>query len=97
MWTSDLSIGLIWKVGFTVNSYGGSLGQIFFNYDYSSYRPDYVPATWAINSYDSNDYVMSSFFQTYTTGYSHGLSWPLLIKYLGNEEFTNAQILRIYA
>ena len=50
MWTSDLSTEAIWKVGFTVNSYGGSLGQIFFNYDYSSYRPDYVPATWAINS-----------------------------------------------
>ena len=95
MWTSDLSTEAIWKVGFTVNSYGGSLGQIFFNYDYSSYRPDYVPATWAINSYDSNDLRVSSFFQTYTTGYSHGLSWPLLIKYLGNEEFTNAQILHV--
>ena len=95
MWTRDLSTEAIWKVGFTVNSYGGSLGQIFFNYDYSSYRPDYVPATWAINSYDSNDLRVSSFFQTYTTGYSHGLSWPLLIKYLGNEEFTNAQILHV--
>lgn len=29
MWTSDLSTEAIWKVGFTVNSYGGSLGQIF--------------------------------------------------------------------
>ena len=38
---------------------------------------------------------MSSFFQIFSTGYSHGLSWPLLIKYLGNEEFTSAQILHV--
>lgn len=89
MWTNDHSTEVIWKVGFTVNSYGGRLGQIFANYDYSSVRPDYVPATWVLNLYDNNDLRASTFFQSFTTGYSHGLTWPLLIKYFGNEEFTN--------
>ena len=49
---------------------------------------------------DSNYYLLSSCTNyvsenVSTTGYSHGLSWPLLIKYLGNEEFTNAQILHV--
>ena len=95
MWTNDLSTEIIWKVGFTVNSYGGRLGQIFFNYDYSNYRPDYVPATWVLNSYDNNDLRVSTFFQSYTTGYSHHLSWPLLIKYFGNEAFLETKILHV--
>lgn len=42
MWTNDFSTEAIWKVGFTVNAYGGALGQVFANYDYSTLRPDYV-------------------------------------------------------
>lgn len=95
MWTNDLSTEAIWKVGFTINSYGGRLGEIFFNYDYSSFRPDYVPATWVINSYNANDLRVSTFFQTYVTGYSHGLSWPLLIKYFGNKTFYDNKILHV--
>lgn len=95
MWTNDSSTEIIFKVGFTVNSYGGKLGQIFFNYDYSSYRPDYVPAEWVVNLYDTKDLRVSTFFKTYPTGYSHGLSWPLLIKYFGNESFYNKQILHV--
>ena len=95
MWTNDFSTEAIWKVGFTVNAYGGALGQVFANYDYSTLRPDYVPATWAINLYDMNDLRVSAFFQSFTTGYSHGLTWPLLIKYFGNESFTNYNILHV--
>ena len=39
MWTNDASTEIIWKVGFTPTSYGGALGTIFFNYDYSTVRP----------------------------------------------------------
>lgn len=95
MWTNDHSTEAIWKVGFTINSYGGRLGTIFANYDYTTLRPDYVPAKWAINLYDANDLRASTFFQSFTTGYSHGLTWPLLIKYFGNEEFTNYKILHV--
>lgn len=95
MWTNDLSTEVIFKVGFTVNSYGGSLGGIFFNYNYSNYRPDYVPAAWVINSYDTNDLRVSTFFKSYTTGYSHHLSWPLLEKYYGNKDFMAQNILHV--
>lgn len=95
MWTNDHSTEIIWKVGFTINSYGGALGRIFANYDYQTLKPDYVPALWVLNSYDANDLRATTFFQSFTTGYDHALTWPLLIKYFGNEEFTNYRILHV--
>lgn len=95
MWTNDHSTEAIWKVGFTINSYGGALGRIFANYDFTSLRPDYVPAEWVINLYENNDLRGPVFFKSYTTGYSHGLTWPLLIKYFGNEEFVKSNILHV--
>jgi len=96
MWTSDNSTEVIWKIGFTPTSYGGALGRVFFNYDYSSMKPDYVPAQWVLSLYDSNDLRYSTFFQTFTTGHTHGLTWPLLAKYWGNEGLYNeAQLLHV--
>ena len=96
MWTSDNSTEVIWKVGFTTTAYGGALGQVFFNYDYYSLKPDYVPAQWVLGLYAENDLRYSTFFQTYTTGHTHGLTWPLLAKYWGNESFYNeAQLLHV--
>lgn len=93
MWSHDLSTESIWQVGFTINSYGAPLGQIFWNYDYRSYRPDYVPAQWVLDLYGNNDLRYISFFQELPTGYTHGLVWPLLVKYWGNEEFLSYNIL----
>lgn len=96
MWTSDNSTEVIWKIGFTSTSYGGALGQVFFNYDYNSMKPDYVPAQWVLSLYDSNDLRYSTFFQIFTTGHTHGLTWPLLAKYWGNEGLYNeAQLLHV--
>lgn len=96
MWTSDNATEIIWKVGFTTTSYGGALGSIFFNYDYSSFKPDYVPAKWMLELYGSSDLRYDTFFQTYTTGYSHGLTWPLFAKYWGNTDFySEAQLLNV--
>lgn len=89
MWQYDEATEIIWKVGFTATSYGGRLGQIFLNYDYTSYRPDYVPGTAALDLYASEDLRYRAFFGETTTGYSHGLTWPLLIKYHGNQNFMN--------
>ncbi len=93
MWQYDEATEIIWKVGFTINSYGGALGQAFFNYDYSSMKPDYVPAEWVLGLYDANDLRYGNYFYSYTTGHSHGLTWPLLVKYFGNMNFFNTQIL----
>ena len=93
MWSNDLATEVIWKVGFTTTSYGGALGRIFLNYDYSTFRPDYVPASWVLDLYSANDLRYDAFFTEFTTGYSHGLTWPLLTKYFGNESFLNNNIL----
>ena len=68
MWASDNATEIIWKIGFTSTLYGGALGRVFFNYDYTSLKPDYVPAQWVLNLYDETDLRYSTFFQTYQTG-----------------------------
>lgn len=94
MWQNDLATEIIWKVGFTSSNYGGALGSVFFNYDYSSFKPDYVPAKWVLDLYDANDGRYNAFFYETATGYSHGLTWPLLYKYWGNQDlYAEAQLL----
>lgn len=95
MWNYDAATEIIWKVGFTPTSYGGALGKVFLNYDYISYKPDYVPAATALNLYEAKDLRYDSFFKSQLTGYAHGLTWPLLIKYLGNPEFLALRILHV--
>ena len=96
MWQYDLSSEVIWKVGFTSTNYGGALGTVFFNYDYSSFKPDYVPAKWVLDLYNSNDMRYNTFFYEAQTGYSHGLVWPLLYKYWGNQSlYSEAQLLNV--
>ncbi len=97
MWDYDSGSEVIWKVAFETTSYGGSLGSIFlgFTRDYTTYYPDYVPATWAINLYSSSDLRQSAFFASLQTGYPHGLAWPLLVKYYGNRQFIAQNIYHI--
>lgn len=94
MWRYNFSYETIWKVGFTTTAYGGALGSVFFNWDYQSYKPDYVPAKWVLDLYTSNDLRYGVNFCEVTTGHSHGLTWPLLAKYWGNQNlFLEAQRL----
>ena len=98
MWTNDAAFEIIWKVGFTVTSYGGALGSIFLNYknDYTYYYPDYVPAQWVLNLYNKNsDGRYNAYFANAQTGYSHQLIWPLLIKYYGNDTFIQNMIYHV--
>lgn len=92
MWNYDSSFEIIWKIGFTTTSYGGALGQVFLNAnrDYTYTYPDYVPAQWVLDAYDDTDLRYDAYFAEYTTGYSNGLTWPLLIKYFGNRSFISA-------
>ncbi len=87
LWTNDASYEDIWRIGYTTISYGAAQGQIFLNFsnDYTYYYPDYVPAQWVLNLYSSTDGRYDSYFANLQTGYSHGLTWPLLVKYYGNE------------
>ncbi len=90
MWQYGDSPETIWKVGFTTTSYGGALGKAFFNtVPPSNYKPDYVPAQWVLNLYQSGDLRADTYFQTVTTGYDSHFQWPLLAKYFGNQDFLN--------
>lgn len=95
MWRYDRATEIIWKVGYTLNSYGGALGQPFLNYDSRSMKPDYVPAEWVLNLYDVSDLRYGNYFATVATGYDHGLQWPLLFKYYGNPEFFDNNIFHV--
>ena len=98
MWQYDLGTEVIWQLGFTTTSYGGALGQVFLNYtnDYTYYYPDYVPAQWVLNLYSAGDMRYNAYFADFATGYDHNLTWPLLVKYYGNQNFiSNALIYHV--
>ena len=89
MWSNDLATEIIWEIGFTPTSMGGALGSNFlgFTQDYYYYYPDYVPAQWVLDLYQSSDLRYDAYFANVQTGHTHQLTWPLLIKYYGNEQF----------
>ena len=97
LWSNDASYEDIWRIGYTTTSYGGAQGSIFLNFttDYYYYYPDYVPAQWVLDLYASGDARYDAYFATLQTGYSHQLTWPLLIKYYGNESLRANMIYHV--
>lgn len=95
LWQYDSGFEVIWKVGFTVTSYGGSLGSPFLHLttDYAHYYPDFVPAASVLAMYDASDLRYDSYFANVTTGHSHNLTWPVLVKYFGNRNFISSNNL----
>lgn len=97
LWTNDSSYENIWRIGYTTTSYGGAQGSVFLNFttDYTYYYPDYVPAQWVLDLYGSGDMRYNAYFATAQTGYPHQLTWPLLIKYFGNEALMQSLIYHV--
>lgn len=97
MWTNDASYEHIWRIGYTATSYGGAQGSVFLNFttDFYYYYPDYVPAQWVLDLYASGDMRYNAYFANLTTGYPHGLTWPLLVKYYGNESLMANMIYHV--
>lgn len=97
MWTNDTSFENIWRIGYTSTSYGGAQGAVFLNFttDYTYYYPDYVPAQWVLSLYASGDMRYNAYFAQLQTGYSHQLSWPLLVKYYGNQALMQSLIYHV--
>ena len=97
LWSNDASYEDIWRIGYTSTSYGGAQGSIFLNFttDYTYYYPDYVPAQWVLDLYVSGDARYNAYFATLQTGYSHQLTWPLLVKYYGNESLMANMIYHV--
>lgn len=99
MWNYDSSFEIIWILGYTTTSYGGALGQVFLNTnrDYTYTYPDYVPAQWVLDLYDDSDQRYDAYFYEYTTGYANGLTWPLLVKYFGNQNLIASAKMYMYS
>ena len=97
LWTNDTSFENIWRIGYTTTSYGGAQGSAFLNFttDYTYYYPDYVPAQWVLSLYASADMRYNAYFAQLQTGYSHQLTWPLLVKYYGNEALMQNMIYHV--
>lgn len=82
MWTYDSSDEIIWKIAFTENDRGGSLGTLFMGITGGMYSPSYLPARWLVNSYSNNDIRYSAFFTRTTT--MQGFTCEVATKYPGN-------------
>ena len=97
MWTNDASYEDIWRIGYTATSFGGAQGSGFLNFttDYYYYYPDYVPAQWVLDLYGSGDARYNAYFAQLQTGYAHQLTWPLLVKYYGNESLMANMIYHV--
>ena len=97
MWTNDASFEDIWRIGYTATSFGGAQGSVFLNFttDYYYYYPDYVPAQWVLDLYGSGDARYNAYFAQLQTGYAHQLTWPLLVKYYGNESLMSNMIYHV--
>lgn len=95
LWQYDSGFEVIWKVGFTDTSFGGRLGSPFLHIttDYTYYYPDFVPAADVLSIYDHSDLRYDSYFVEVTTGHSHHLTWPVLVKYFGNRNFISSSNL----
>lgn len=97
LWTNDTSFENIWRIGYTATSYGGAQGAVFLNFttDYTYYYPDYVPAQWVLSLYAAADMRYNAYFAELQTGYAHQLTWPLLVKYYGNEALIQNMIFHV--
>lgn len=84
MWTYDSSSEIIWKVMFNANDYGGSLSTLFLKYNFVTYTPDYVPTSQLVNMFEPSDLRYRAFFRETQTGYPHGLTTEMLVKYYSN-------------
>lgn len=61
MWNYDSSKEIIWKVGMSATSSGGSLGRLFIGYNGASYNPQYLFAEEILKLYGDGDYRGSAF------------------------------------
>ena len=54
-----------------------------------------MPAQWVLDLYGSGDMRYKAYFANLSTGYPHGLTWPLLVKYFGNESLMANMIYHV--
>ena len=82
MWRYDEADEIIWKVAMSSDSYGGSLGNVFLNYNGATYNPQYIFSEQILNLYESNDFRTSVFCAQQEN--SAGNTVYMIVKYPGN-------------
>lgn len=82
MWKYDSADEIIWKISFSTTDQGGSLGSLFMGITSGRYNPNYLPANWLLNAYQTGDWRFTSFFNLVTT--MQGVRWEALVKFPGN-------------
>lgn len=101
MWFYDQSPEVIFRIGLLTTDSAGALGSVFlnFNRDYTYFYPDYVPARWVLDAYDSSDLRQLTYFADANNGivigYGNGMQWPVLVKYYGNRTFIQNMIYHV--
>jgi len=89
MWTYDSGSEIICKFGLTVSDASNiTPGTSYYNDAQGAPKPDYVPAQWLLDMYDTaNDIRYTSYYQTVQTAHNDWVT-TLVNKYPGNPEFT---------
>lgn len=102
MFLNDQGTEVIFRVGLTSSDYDGRyIGYNYYNKPQTKPNPDYIPAQWVLNMYDTTDYRLQVNFKNDST--THGWDWPLVWKYPGNPQFygqsgttTNANMYKMF-
>lgn len=82
LWKYDSASEIIFKISFSTNDMGGSLGTLFMGVTGGLYNPNYVPAQWLVESYSANDARKGIFFSRMNT-IQNGSQY-VIMKYPGN-------------
>lgn len=82
LWKYDTSEEIIFKISFSTTDMGGSLGTLFMGITGGYYSPNYLPATWLVNAYATNDLRYDVFFTKVTT--MQGFNTEVAVKFPGN-------------
>ena len=82
MWQYDSADEIIWKIYFSTTDQGGSLGSLFMGITSGRYNPNYLPANWLLDAYQTGDRRYVSFYNLVTT--MQGVKWEVMVKFPGN-------------
>lgn len=82
MWKYDTADEIIWKISFSTTDMGGSLGSLYMGITSGRYNPNYLPANWLLDAYQSGDWRYTAFFSRVTT--MQGVQWEVMHKFPGN-------------
>ncbi|MCG8582368.1 MAG: RagB/SusD family nutrient uptake outer membrane protein, partial [Bacteroidales bacterium] len=89
MWLLDTGREIIWKVAYSADDYGASIGYNYFNrndIENGKPQPDYIPADWLLNLYNqSEDIRFSAYYIETETDW--GWTGYLVNKYPTNPLF----------